>query len=113
MVEDEVKYKEALSKIILFPGNMEEYKRFKGYPVKVIDTTREDKGFALAKDKIKGVYAPNEELGRYMVDNGIEAIVNANDTLSQSQSATTRLIYGLPVRRCFRGHPFLQSFFGL
>ncbi len=114
MVEDEVKYKEALSRIILFPGSIEEFKKFRGYSsVRVIDTMREDKGFALAKDKIKGVYAPNEELGKYMVDNGIEAIVNVNDTLSPSQSATIRLVYGLPVRKCLRGHPFWPSFFGL
>ncbi len=102
MWEDiEDKYEKALNNLVIFPGSIEEYKEFSrlGGLLQVIDTMKQDKGLIL-KNTIPPQYVNyrnrfhplDEELFKYLVDNGIEAIVNA-------RYEHTDTVYGLPVRR--------------
>ncbi|MFA6023404.1 MAG: hypothetical protein WC781_04935 [Candidatus Pacearchaeota archaeon] len=76
---------ELLSKVIIFPGSIEEYERFTGYKVEIINTLESDKGMEICN--------PDTRTMRLIKEEGVEAIVNAYTC------PTEHVSYGLPVRR--------------
>lgn len=102
----EQKYVAAVSSIAIFPGSVAEYQAFRGgYEVEIIDTGRRDKGIFLVaeQDNFKLHFREKEwELRNHVVDNGIEAIVNAHYWYIRA-GETGHLVnsgyYGLPVRK--------------
>ena len=103
--ERERGYVAAVNRIIVFPGSVVEYQAFRGYEVEIIDTERKDKGIFLVAelDNFKLHFREKErELRNHLVDNGIEAMVNAHYWYIRA-GETGHLVnagyYGLPVRK--------------
>ena len=78
------------SQIIYFPGNVEEYEKFRGYKVEIMDTEGCDKGVT-ARDLFIRYIGERKEIVDNLLNNDLEALVN----LVQLNDAT----YGLPVRK--------------
>lgn len=99
--ERELKYKEAVKQIIAFPGSLAEYERLKSYDVEIIDTQKRDKGVMLCLGEERIVIGRHNEFRDYLIDQGIEAIVNAVAFVNPGVDAVinTTIHYGLPVRK--------------
>ena len=89
-----------MEKIILFPGNVTEYEKFKGYEVEILDTGQTDKSiypFDCCFKENKGL-----NLYKKMLDSGLEAIVNLRYKTfpSKDEKCPGRSeLYGLPVKK--------------
>ncbi len=98
-------------KIILFPGSVQEYEKFKGYEVEIYDTGKSNKGLVY-EDLIsfKDVHVSDlerlEQIEK-LIENGVEALVNINfKVIGGGQWSPNGTIcagggnyYGLPVRK--------------
>ncbi|HKZ34125.1 MAG TPA: hypothetical protein VJ142_02735 [Candidatus Nanoarchaeia archaeon] len=88
--------KELLESLVLFPGSVEEYERFRGYRVEIVDTARSNKSIFYNDDK---------ELVLHLIEQeGVEALVNASYKPASFPTMTILprvcpVLYGLPVRR--------------
>jgi len=94
----------ALKQIALFPGSVEEYEKFRGYKVEIIDTKQPDKGIqldSLFDDRLQDAdyRINNRRLGKLLVSEGVEALVNVVPGNFLSNSSYNSLRYGLPVKR--------------
>src|SRR3989338_8186587 len=80
-----------IKQIILFPGSIEEYERFRGYGAEIVDTLRRDKGVYIGELKDFGVFpkTPGElwsdsrslitekrNFIEHLLASGVEALVN-------------------------------------
>ena len=100
MIKKEAMYKEAIEKLMLFPGSISDYEHFRGdYGVEVIDTKKGDKGVIVNYSMSSGLYIADRDLRYHLVDEGIEAIVNTNISHSSSNGGARIVYYGLPVRK--------------
>jgi hypothetical protein len=99
--EREQRYKEVEKRIVVFPGSIAEYETSKDYTVEIIDTLKRNKGILLnSKDK-QIETGGNTEFRDYLIDQGIEAIVNATTVVDPGVDAVINAFYnyGLPVRK--------------
>ena len=86
----------GMANIVLFPGSVEEYEKFKRYEVEIIDTKSPDKSF------FPFDYHYSElSIYEYLLDQGLEAIVNLRykGTPAAGESLGGSSPYGLPVRK--------------
>ena len=106
--EWETKQKEInkkLEKVRLFPESKEEYEKFVGYKVEIIDTGNKNLGVSFHQYTIEKVYQCDETFKRkkQLLDNGIEALVNCKksyDSISCFGGGQyTPVYYGLPVKK--------------
>ena len=88
---------------ILFPGNIKEYEKFKGYNVEIVDTERPDKGMSLdlailETDNLRTInsYKEQHEFFGKMLAKGMEALVNLT---FESRNEACSIPYGLPIRK--------------
>ena len=87
-------YQEAFNRLIIFPGDDKLYEKTVDYEIEVIDTQKNDKGIHVLVYS-QGGFDMRGPLLSYLVDQGIEAIINA-----QLKSKTSgEIYYGLPVRK--------------
>lgn len=102
--------RDAVRNIIIWPESKREYETFQGYEVEVVDTRKPDKGVYVDKGTYpyKGSYINGDmgiwdtELRNHLIDNGVEALVNAQYwKISAGEAGDVRSegYYGLPVRR--------------
>jgi len=81
---------ELLGRVALFPGSVEEYQKFRGYEVEVVDTGGIDKGASFSN------YNDRQLLLNLVDKEGVEALVNFDPDKSGHYRFGG---YGLPVRR--------------
>ncbi len=92
--------KERESRIAVFPGSIAEYESWRNYAVDIIDTQRNDKGIRLTvTEQGEGYLLAPEPTIDLLVENGVEAIVNAVRTSHYRKTQAEQDYYGLPVRR--------------
>ncbi len=98
--EQERKRYEVIPHIAVFPGSIAEYESWRKYTVEIINTQRNDKGIRLTLTEQGEVYlrAPEPTID-LLVENGVEAIVNAVRTPHYRKTQAEQDYYGLPVRR--------------
>jgi len=79
--------------VTLFPGSIEEYEKFKGYQVEIVDTGGKNKGIVWER------HGSSDRclLFQLINDDGVEALVNASRTMYHANSPAS--FYGLPVRK--------------
>lgn len=93
-IEERQRRHELLKGIILFPGSVQEYERFRGYEVEIVDTQNlQDKGVRygyLFDDALQDSEnrINNRRLAKLLIQDNVEALVNVSSS-----------IYGLPVKR--------------
>lgn len=88
---------EYLSRVDFFPGSIAEYERIAG-PVEIIEMHRRDKGVRWQYDCTDNAwyFKGGTELKRFIVEQGISALVNCQIIPGDIVEHTT--MYGLPVR---------------
>ena len=108
---DVLELESKVKDIVIFPGDLNEYERVKGYRVEVIDTEEEDKGFLIIKNvrhegpKFEDVFPANKYLARSLIALGMEAIVSTSHNFNAQRYRNTGAhdyiitYYGLPVRK--------------
>ena len=77
--------------VTLFPGSVEEYERFRGYDVEIVDTGRKGK-FVFASERDRSL------LFQLIDADGVEALVNLA-FVTEPPPYRINEPYGLPVRR--------------
>ena len=85
--DEKTKGRKKIDELILFPGSVDEYKRFRGYDIEIVDTGGSEKYLHYMPGWFAG-----DLTERLMNEKGVEALVNlAMDNKGYS--------FGLPVRR--------------
>jgi len=85
-------HRNQLKKLIVYPGSIEEYEKFRGHEVEVIDTGLNNKCFYFDREGFCPLVFDS------LFKNDIEAIVHAHVT-SIGSSTDRCIIYGLPVKK--------------
>ena len=91
--EEKNKIDDILSTVILFPGSKKEYVDFIENDVEIIDLNRFDKG--ILYDRECGKIREDYNIKKYLIEEGIEAIIN----ITLGYSHRMACLYGLPVKR--------------
>ncbi len=87
-------------KIEITPESIEEYEKRKGYKVEPVDMGEQNKGlvFECCGGSYTAPFSSDEEIKR-LIDDGLEALVDANGFQRETDRRYTIAYYGLPVRK--------------
>ena len=100
--------REKLSQVNFFPGSIKEYENHVGHKVRIIDTGHRDMGVIFEYEDALNTLHPKktdwnskEEIRRnkQLVEQGIEAIVNAQSSMAKDHDVSHYRRYGLPVAK--------------
>ncbi|GEM_PF-4461135 len=95
-IDQERRYEEILSKVIITPESQDQYERRVGYEVEQIDTGDKNKGVIFSNAINRTSFTLHDSLKlECLAKGGIEALIQANLT----KYGYTSYYYGLPVAK--------------
>ena len=97
LTEEEID--ERLKKVIITPESKSEYEKRVKYETRIIEGGGRVKGVLIYKNDEDFKFWISLEKKRKLVEEGIEAIVDANYTFSNSKNYFHEAYFGLPVSR--------------